>query len=275
MWTLSGFADEISPDLAAQCETLTGLGLHHMEFRSVEGSNVVDLTDEQLARVRRTLDTARIGVTCIGSPLGKSPVTEPFDEQRPRFIRALRAAAALDCPYVRVFSFFLPVGDAPEVHRDEVLRRMSWLAAEAQRHDVILVHENETGVYGETPQRCVDLFESVGSAHLRATWDSANYVHAGLAPFSDAYEIVRPYLVHLQIKDCSRASGQNVPAGQGDGQLPETLAALHADGFDGVLSLEPHLSAREGMIGFSGPELFSTATTALTGLLDESGIDWQ
>ncbi|MGA8115556.1 MAG: sugar phosphate isomerase/epimerase family protein [Actinocatenispora sp.] len=275
MWTLSGFADEISPDLAAQCEALAGLGLRNMEFRSVEGCNVVDLTDDQLGRVRDTLDAARIGVTCIGSPLGKSPVTEPFEVQQPRFARALRAAELLDCPYVRVFSFFLPEGGTPEVHRDEVLRRMSWLAAEAERHDVTLVHENETGVYGETPQRCVDLFEGVGSAHLRATWDSANYVHAGLAPFTDAYEIVRPYLVHLQIKDCSRGSGENVPAGRGDGQLPETLAALRDDGFDGVLSLEPHLSAREGMIGFSGPELFGTATTALTGLLDAAGVDWR
>ena len=273
MWTLSGFADEISADLDEQCDLLDTLGMRNLEFRSVDGINVADLTDEQLTAVKETLDRRNIGVTCIGSPIGKSDVTADFGEQLPRFERSLRAAQVLQSPFVRVFSFFLPPSDDPARHRDEVLRRMSRLAAGAENAGVTLLHENETRVYGETPERCVDIFEGVGSAALRATWDPANFVHAGFAPFTEAYPVIRPYLVHLQIKDCTDTG--NVPAGQGGGQIPETLAALRDSGFDGVFSLEPHLSAREGMIGFSGPELFTTAATAFTGLLHDAKAEWQ
>jgi sugar phosphate isomerase/epimerase len=270
MWTLSGFADEISANLDEQCDLLDTLRMHNLEFRSVDGINVADLTDQQLAAVKQTLDRRGIGVTCIGSPIGKTDITADFGEQLPRFERSIRAAQVLGSPFVRVFSFYT---QDPVVHRDEVLRRMSRLAADAEKAGVTLLHENETKVYGETPERCVDLFEGVGSPALRATWDPANFVHAGFAPFTEAYPVLRPYLVHLQIKDCTDAG--NVPAGQGAGQIPETLAALRDSGFDGVFSLEPHLSAREGMIGFSGPELFTTAATAFTGLLHDAKAEWQ
>jgi sugar phosphate isomerase/epimerase len=155
------------------------------------------------------------------------------------------------------------------------MRRMARLAAAAERAGVTLLLENETKVYGETPQRCIDIFESVGSESLRATCDPANFVHAGYAPFTDAYPVIRPYLVHLQIKDCEPDGSANVPAGQGAGQIPETLAALRDSGFDGVFSLEPHLSAKKGMIGFSGPELFRTAASAFTGLLTDAHAQWK
>ncbi|HEX3814143.1 MAG TPA: sugar phosphate isomerase/epimerase family protein [Mycobacteriales bacterium] len=275
MWTLSGFADEISDDLGEQCDLLGELGMANLEFRSVGGTNVAALTDDQLTDAAATLDRRGVSVTCIGSPLGKSKITDPFEDELPKVERSLRAAQILRSPFVRVFSFFLPPGEDPTRHRDEVLRRMSHLAREAERAGVTLLLENETKVYGETPERCVDIFDSVGSAALRATWDSANFVHAGLAPFTDAYPIIRPYLVHLQIKDCARNGDGNLPAGQGDGQIPETIAALRDSGFDGVLSLEPHLSRpAEGMIGFSGPELFSTAAKALTGLLADAAVQW-
>jgi sugar phosphate isomerase/epimerase len=268
MWTLSGFADEISPDLNEQCDLLADLGMHNLEFRSVDGTNVADLTDQQLCAVKQTLDKRGVAVTCIGAPIGKSDITADLDEAH--CLRSLRAAQILESPFVRVFSFY--VRDAA-TDRDEVMRRMSWLAGEAASHGVTLLHENETRIYGETPQRCVDIFDSVGSAALRATWDPANFVHAGYAPFADAYPVVRPYLAHLQIKDCT--DDGNVPAGQGAGQIPETLAALRDSGFDGVFSLEPHLSARAGMIGFSGPDLFRTAADAFTGLLRDAGVRWE
>jgi hypothetical protein len=55
MWTLSGFADEISPDLDEQCRVLTDLGIRYIEFRSAWDTNVLDLDDDQLERVRATL----------------------------------------------------------------------------------------------------------------------------------------------------------------------------------------------------------------------------
>ena len=47
MWTMSGFADEIDPDLKTQCTVLNDLGINHVEFRSAWNTNVLDLTDEE------------------------------------------------------------------------------------------------------------------------------------------------------------------------------------------------------------------------------------
>src|SRR6516164_644936 len=84
--------------------------------------------------------------------------------------------------------------------------------------------------------------------------------------------MLRPHLEYVQVKDAVLATGTVVPAGDGDGEVRETIRALHADGFDGFFSLEPHLSAAGPLGGFSGAELFATAHAAFTRLLDDEGI---
>lgn len=66
-----------------------------------------------------------------------------------------------------------------------------------------------------------------------------------------------------------------VPAGQGDGEVRETLAALAAAGFSGYASLEPHLAEAGRYGGFSGPQEFRRAAAALKGLLRELSIPGQ
>src|SRR5207248_11337668 len=67
-------------------------------------------------------------------------------------------------------------------------------------------------------------------------------------------------------------SGKVVPAGEGDGQLEPILLDLHRSGYDGFLSLEPHLAAHEKLGGFSGPELFKVAADALKTLCRQNNL---
>lgn len=275
MWTLSGFADEISPDPEVQCRVLTELGVGYVEFRGAWATNVLDLDDDQLGRVRDLLAGHGLGVSSIGSPIGKIGIHDDFAAHLRRFDRALTVARLLEAPYVRIFSFFLPPGDDPGDHRDEVLRRMAALAALAEGHDVILLHENEKAIYGDVPERCLDIVEAVGSPRLRLAWDAANFVQCGLRPHGDGYALLRPHLEYVQIKDAILATGEVVPAGEGDGEVRETIRALRGDGFDGFFSLEPHLAEAGRMGGFSGPELFGVAHQAFVGLLSAEGIEYR
>jgi sugar phosphate isomerase/epimerase len=275
MWTLSGFADEISPDLDVQCRVLTDLGIRYIEFRSAWKVNVLDLDDAQLETVRSTLETAGIGVSSVGSPIGKIGVLDDFDAHLARMRRAVHVAEVLQAPYIRIFSFFIPDGDDPAVHRDEVLRRMTALTEVASGHDVVLLHENEKAIYGDIPQRCLDIVESVGSPVLRLAWDPANFVQVGVKPYSDGYAALRPYTDYLQVKDALAADGTVVPAGEGDGEVEQTVRALVADGYDGFCSMEPHLALGETFGGFSGEELFGRATRAFTGILDRVGVSYR
>jgi sugar phosphate isomerase/epimerase len=272
---LSGFADEISDELDRQLEVLAEQGIRHLELRSVWSVNVADLDDQQVGRVRRALDGAGVTVSAIGSPIGKIPVDAPIGPELDRLRRIADIAGALGTSLVRVFSFFIPAGRAPEDFRGAVLDRMAALAGIAEERGLVLAHENEKEIYGDVPARCLEIIRAVGSPALRATFDSANFVQCGVAaPHDEAYPLLAPYLEYLQVKDALAATGAVVPAGAGDGQVRQTLAALDDAGFAGFVSLEPHLAVAGRFGGFSGPEDFARAARALKGLLDGLGMSW-
>jgi sugar phosphate isomerase/epimerase len=150
---------------------------------------------------------------------------------------------------------------------------MRLLADEAEKEGITLLHENEKAIYGDVPERVLDLVETVGSSALRLAWDNANFVQVGVRPFTDGYRLLRPYLDYLQVKDASASTGTVVPVGEGDGQLRETLTALRDDGYDGFASLEPHLDSAFELGGFSGPASFGRAARAFAGLLAELGVE--
>jgi sugar phosphate isomerase/epimerase len=274
VWTLSGFADEIDADLDVQLRTLAELSIGHLELRGVWGKNVLALTDEETGRVKTALAERGMKVSAIGSPIGKIGIGDEFAPHLEQFRRALDVVAMLDAPYVRVFSFFIPAGDDPARHRSEVLKRLEQLVRLADERGATLAHENERHIYGETPDRCHDILATIDSPHFRAVWDPANFVLAGVRPHDDGYAAIRPYLAYVHVKDAVASTGAVVPAGEGDGQVRETLTALRSDGFDGFFSLEPHLAIAGGFGGFSGPGEFRRAAEAFTRLLREQGIAW-
>jgi sugar phosphate isomerase/epimerase len=273
--TLSGFADEISPDPQAQLAVLAAESITHLELRSAWSVNVADFTGVQLGAFRVAAAAAGVRVSAIGSPIGKIPVSAPFAPELERLRRVAGMAGELGTSIIRVFSFYLPPGEPPQRYRAQVIEQMGALARVAEEHGVTLAHENEKEIYGDLPERCADLITSVASPALRATFDPANFVQCGARPYPDAYQLLRPHLLYLQVKDALAATGEVTPAGAGDGQLRETLAALRDSGFAGFMSLEPHLDLAGRQGGFSGPDKFRQAARALKGLLDELSIGWQ
>jgi sugar phosphate isomerase/epimerase len=280
-WRLSGFGDEIAPDLGRQLQVLSSVGIDALELRSAWGVNVVDLEREQLDLARALLGEAGIAVSAVASPVGKAPVDGDFEVELGRLEAALDAADALGTRLVRVFSFYVD-GQAGE-RRDEVLRRMAALARRAPRRGLMLVHENESYIFGDTAERCRDLVEAVGSDALRIAFDPANFVQVGERPYTDAWPSLHTYVEHVHIKDAvgvDRSAHEPYPVpvpedllrasvrlpGAGEGELRPLLEELQQVGYRGYLALEPHL-------GVTMPELddaarFHAAAAALSGLLD-------
>ncbi|MHB0859291.1 MAG: sugar phosphate isomerase/epimerase family protein [Anaerolineae bacterium] len=268
MFTLTGFADEISDELDVQLEVLERLDIHYLELRGVWGKNVLALDDAQVERVKNVLDRRGMRVSAIGSPIGKIGIDDPFEPHLEAFRRALELARVLETPYVRIFSFYVPEGEADR-YRGPVMERMGALLDEARGHPVTLLHENERRIYGDIPRRCRDILETFESPQLRMTFDPANFVIDNVHPFTDAYDLLRDYIAYVHVKDATMDDKRIVPAGQGDGQVLELLKALQESGYDGFLSLEPHLAHAGGFSGYSGPELFGVAAAALRELMQE------
>jgi len=273
-FVFSGFADEISPDPAEQLAVLAKESITHLEFRGAWSTNVADLDDAHLASFRAALDDAGVSVSAIGSPIGKIGIGDAFEPEKDRLRRIADVAHELGTSLVRVFSFFIPAGEPPERYRQQVIDRLAELTEIAAASGLVLAHENEKLIYGDTPQRCADLITAIDSPALRATFDAANFVQCGVRPHSEGFDLLRPHLEYVQIKDAIAATGQVVPAGKGDGEVRETLAALASEGFDGYLSLEPHLAAAGQFGGYSGPDGFRTAARALKDLLAELPATW-
>lgn len=272
---LSGFADEIGPDLGLQLDTLEAENVQFLEFRGVWGKSVMDLTDEELAKAKAEMDARGIGVSSIGSPIGKVAIDYSFDEHLASFKRALEIAQKMETQYIRLFSFYLPPDEDPAAYREEVMRRMQGLVDAAKGTGITLLHENEKDIYGESSDNCLDLMKTIDDPQLRAVFDFANFVQAGEKPLVDAFPKMRPYIKYVHVKDAVAETGGNVPAGEGDGQIKDILQELLGSGWKGFLSLEPHLAHAGQFRGFSGPDLFRKAVQALKGILDELEVEYE
>ena len=155
MVKVSGFADEIGPDADEQISTLEATGLRFIELRAVGGKGVLDLSEEVVAAFKGQLVEAGIGVSSIGSPIGKVQIRADLEEHFARFEMALQRAGEFAAGYVRVFSFYYEE-EEPEACRDAVLGFYGRMVERAAAQGVVLLHENESGIYGDVPERCAD-----------------------------------------------------------------------------------------------------------------------
>lgn len=276
---LSGFSDEISADFDVQLNTVRNFGLKYIELRSADGVNVSDFTPEKTGEIRRKLREAGIGVSSIGSPIGKIGIEEPFAPHLEKLKRTLEIQKELEAPYLRMFSFYIPKGKAPEDYREEVLSRVGAMAEEAARWDAVLLHENEKGIYGDNASRCGELMEALWGPHFKAVFDFANFVEVGQETLP-AFELLKPWVEYVHIKDVDAANRKVVPAGKGDGHVKKILSDLLGGGWKGFLSLEPHLvdftgfasleqNAQKREASMDGESAWKTALDALKAILLE------
>lgn len=252
---LSAFADEYSKDFEEQCRGMRELGVEYIEIRGVDGKNVSDLNDEDVARVKSTLAKYGIKISTIGSPLGKIKVDGDMDAHLAKAERVFQIARELDTKYVRMFSFYLPDGKTREECRSDVLAAVGKLLDLADKYGVTLCHENEGNIYGESPADGYDVISYFGG-RLKCVLDMGNYVLKNHNP-TEAYEKLGDYIQYFHIKD-ALYSGSVVPPGCGEANIQGILAAYKAsDKPDTFVSLEPHLHNFVGLSAL-GDKCFDT-----------------
>lgn len=279
-FVLSAFADEAGSLLSEQIAALKRNGIDYIEPRNINGKPILKLTDEELAEVKSELDKNGIKVNSLGSPIGKYPIHEPFEKHLPDFYRALEVCKILGTDKMRMFSFFTKQNELADC-RDEVLTRLNKMCAIAKEHGITLCHENESEIYGQNPKEMLDIMTNVDG--LKGIFDPANYrmndcdVMAGI-------EATLKNLAYLHIKDAIYESQIIVPAGDGEGKIPDVLELVNRATDKVVyLTLEPHLflfdayklidnHELKGKYTFKdNSESFDFAATALKNLLCANG----
>lgn len=274
---LCAFADEADASLSGQIDALHENGISLLEIRGVNGKNISALTEAEVKETKKILDGEGIAVWSVGSPLGKYDLGRPLEPHLESFRKIVEFAGILECPRIRMFSFFPSPDDSPEATHEKVwdgLEKFLGLTPDG----LLLCHENEKKIYGENEDACLEILRAF--PRLKAVFDPANFVQCGVDT-AKAWEKLHAYVDYFHIKDAV-ADGTVVPAGDGIGNLGSLVAKYIAQGGE-VMTVEPHLTDFVGLKGLengessknrkynyaNNREAFNAAVTAIKKILSE------
>ena len=269
---LSAFSDEYSDKLVEQCEALKGFGFNYMEMRGVVGKNISTLSKDQVSETKKVLDDYGIKVSSIGSPLGKIKIDGDLNSHLETAKHVFESANMLGTKNIRMFSFYLPEGKTREECKGQVFDALSKLLKLSEEHGLTLCHENEALIYGESPEKCLEILKYF-DGKMKCVLDMGNFVLDGYNPM-EAYQLLKDSIEYFHIKD-SLYAGAIVPAGKGEAQIKNILDIYKAsDKKDTFITLEPHLQTFSGLnalVGktFDNPYKYEDQKSAFTDAVEK------
>ena len=235
------FADEAATEIDGQIRALKRNGLAGLEIRGVDGQNISDITLNKAKEVKEKLDCEGLSVWSIGSPIGKIEIADDFEAHKEKLKRTLEIANVLDCKNIRMFSFFMPENEDKLRYSSEVIWKVGEMAKIAEQSGVFLCHENEKGIYGDTPEACLELFKAIPL--LKGVFDPANFVQCKVNTIN-AWDMLKDHIYYMHIKDANKRNIV-VPAGMGEGNI-RYIANEYIRRGGKVFTMEPHLAVFEG-----------------------------
>ncbi len=270
---LAAITDEISQEFEYALDVLLEYGATGAELRGLWGTNIADLSDEQVARAKEALRARNLNVVCLATPFYKcdlvaeTPEEGEFErrmhlatpremqQQMDMLRRCAQLAHTFDCPYVRVFTFWRKDILTPDIEA-RIVDAFAEPVTLAEQEGLTLLLENEPACFIGTGAEAARVVSEVASPHLQICWDPGNAYHGGEHPFPDGYEAARPWTKHVHVKDCRLVETPDhgpqptwCVIGEGILDYPAQFAALQRDGYTGCISLETHYIPATG----SGP----------------------
>lgn len=251
----TGFADEAAKSLDGQIKATKQLGWGNIEARSVDGTNILDLSDEDFDVVAGKLSDAGVKVNCFGSTIANwaTQITDDFDVCIAGTKRAIPRMQRLGTKLIRIMSYARFDERSPKDQmQEERFRRLRELKLMFDDAGIIAVHENCMNYGGMSYSHTLKLIENVPG--LRLVFDTGNPVfnddRSKEQPYPkqsswEFYSNVKEYISYIHIKDC-KWDAQKKDAvycypGEGDGDVEKILTDFISSGYDGGISIEPHL----------------------------------
>ncbi len=252
---LTGFADEGAKGIDGQIRATLDLGWANFEARNVDGTNIHDISDADFDVVSGKLADAGVSINCFGSCIanwGKN-LTDETDASLDETRRAIPRMQRLGTKLVRVMSYAaLPDRGPDDQMRDERFRRLREIVLLFADAGIQPVHENCMNYGGMGWPYTLDLIENVPG--LKLVFDTGNPVFSDDRtkpqpyPKQSAWEFwthVKEHVAYIHIKDGRvDEEGQTIYtwAGDGDGDVKQIIKDALDGGYDGGISMEPHLA---------------------------------
>jgi len=242
----SGISDEAGESLDLQIKAHKALGWSHIEPRNIDGTCITDLSDGDFESVAGRLKDAGQQIIGFASQLANwaRPIDTDFEIDLAELHRAIPRIQQCGAKYIRTMSYpNSKENPLPEPEwRDEVVRRFQEMAKIAADGGIVLVHENCHGWASQGPDSQLEFIESVDNPALKLVFDTGNEHKHNTVKY---FQAVREHIVHMHIKSWKYDGDSHKPAfpDEGDEGTRQILTELIASGYDGYLSIEPHMVA--------------------------------
>ncbi|MDQ3349656.1 MAG: sugar phosphate isomerase/epimerase, partial [Acidobacteriota bacterium] len=262
---IAAITDEFATDdLEVALRAMEEIGMTGAELRVVGGRNIIELSDEEIARARAQVEAHGMRVLSIASPLlkcvlpGGPPLDERFQqdvfgsaytfEDQPRLTRrAFDIAEQAGARLIRVFSYWRTID--PQREYDRIAAALSDLADQALERGLVIGLENEHACNVGTGAEAARMLAAVDHPALKLIWDPANAFILGETPYPSGYaSLPADRIVHVHAKDCVMAGLKPAwgPLGEMGVDWKGQVAALVRDGYQGAVSLETHWRGPDG-----------------------------
>jgi sugar phosphate isomerase/epimerase len=252
---LTGIADEASQDINEQISATKELGWNAIESRFINGKNIHDISEEEFEQVISALDGSGVYINAFGSAIGNwgKDIRDDFSITEAEISRAIPRMKKLGAKFVRIMSY--KVLDQEDQLVDERIRRLRLIVEAFSNEGITAVHENCMNYGGMSWRHTLDLIEAVPG--MKLVFDTANPAFNRDRSKPDEpwqnplefYQNVKEHISYVHIKDCLSPSPENdnkevyTYPGQGHGCVKEILQDLKESGYEGGISIEPHLAA--------------------------------
>ena len=254
---LTGFADEAAKDLAGQIRATRQLGWRGIESRAIDGTNIHDLSDAAFDQVCAQLQEAGVKINCFGSAIANwgKDIRQPMDVDLEQTRRAIPRMRRLGVKLIRIMSYAV-IADAPvnEQMEEERFRRVAMLTRMFLDAGIQPVHENCMNYGGMGWPFTLKLLEHV--PRLKLVFDTGNPIFSRdrsqpePCPYQSAWEFyrhVREHIAYVHIKDgkMDREANKAIYGwpGEGEGDVARICKDLIKRGYNGGISIEPHMGA--------------------------------
>ena len=257
---LTGISDEAGKAIEAQIRAHRELGWAEMEIRDVlqadgKADNLHNIPDGDFKRVEKAVKDAGMRVYCFSSRIANwgKKIDEPFDASLEEARRAIPRMKALGTRFIRIMSFAVRA-DHDDQMEEERFRRLRELKKLFDDEGLTVVHENCMNYGGMGWPFMLRLIENVPG--LKVVFDTGNPVFADDRsqprpwPKQSAWEFykkVREHIIYVHIKDGVWDEKEKKThfcfPGEGEGDVMHILHDLVKTGYDGGISIEPHMGA--------------------------------
>ncbi len=231
--------DEVTQDIFEAGAFASRYGLDCIEIRSLNDRSPFSLLERDIDQIIRAANRYSLEVCAISTPLYKCDFFNESDIKQ--HIKSFEMCAAyankLGAKYIRGFDFF-----ESGVSLEKRAEKFKEIAELCEKYDITCVLESEPTVHSNTPHKLAELLDAINNPRIKALFDPGNEIFATGEASDDAYEVLKPYISHIHIKDVDIINGraEAVKIGTGKVDYKTIFKKLIFDGFGGSVTLETH-----------------------------------